>query len=112
MSTEKETLMHELAGFIGRLVTLQVNELLQPLQKELQLVKSLQDEWVDTQEAMKITGIKQAQTLKAERERPGTALIVKFEGKTHKSPRYLRTSLLEYNQRRTLRREAGRLLVA
>jgi hypothetical protein len=61
---------------------------------------------------MRIMGIKQAQTLKKERERPGTALVVKFEGKTNKSPRYLLTSLLEYSERKAVRLRAGRIVAA
>jgi hypothetical protein len=110
MTKEAQTLAIELLDILERLIDSRVEERVKPIEAELLLVKSLLSEWVDTREAMKITGIKQAQTLKKERERPGTVLVVKFEGETHKSPRYLRTSLLEYNRLRTLRREAGRLL--
>lgn len=79
----------------------------EPLQKELNLVKSLQSEWVDTKEALKMTGLRSAETLKAERERHNTKLIVKFEGKF---PKYLRISLLAYNEAKTAKRYVGRSL--
>jgi predicted mannosyl-3-phosphoglycerate phosphatase (HAD superfamily) len=87
-----------------------VEEQIQPLKAELHFIKSLQSEWVDTKEALKITGLKKAQTLKAERERLGTVVVVKFEGKMCSTPRYLRTSLLAYNDKKTKHRITGRPL--
>jgi hypothetical protein len=78
--------------------------------KILQLDSARLAEWVDTKEAMRLTGIKQAETLKAERERPHTKLVVKFEGKKRKMPRYLVSSLLAYNEARMERRHLGRNL--
>lgn len=101
MNTETQTLAAELLDALGRLIDARVAELVKPLEAELRLVKSLLSEWVDTKEAMRITGIKQAQTLKRERERPGTVVKVKFEGRTSSTPRYLRSSLLEYNEKKT-----------
>jgi hypothetical protein len=83
-------------------------EQIQPLKVELQLIKSLQDEWVDTKTALKITGLKKGQTLKIERERPGTLLVVKFIGSMSNTPRYLRTSLLAYSDKKTKRRVTAR----
>jgi hypothetical protein len=112
MDTEAQTLAAELLDALSRLIDARVAERLKPIGADIQLIKSLQSEWVDTKEAMRITGIKQAQTLKKERERLGTALVVKFEGRTGKSPRYLRASLLEYNERKTQHRRPGRVLAA
>jgi hypothetical protein len=78
--------------------------------KILQLESARLDKWMDTKEAMRLTGIKQAETLKAERERPHTKLVVKFEGKKRKMPRYLVSSLLAYNEARMERRHLGRNL--
>jgi predicted mannosyl-3-phosphoglycerate phosphatase (HAD superfamily) len=78
-----------------------VDEHTKPLKAELQLIKLLQSEWVDTKEALKITGLKKAQTLKAERERPGTVVVFKMEGRMCSTPRYLRASLIAYNDRKT-----------
>jgi hypothetical protein len=82
--------LEPLQAYIQQLIA----EAVRPLQEELALVKSLIPEWVNTKEAMRLTGIKQAETLKAIRERPKTLLIVKFEGKT---PLYLRSALIAYN---------------
>jgi hypothetical protein len=109
MNTQAQTIAAELLDALGRFIDAQVAERLKPIEAELRLVKSLLSEWVDTKEAMKITGVK-SQTLKRERERPGTVVKVKFEGKTSTSPRYLRTSLLEYNDRKTCHRVVGRQL--
>jgi len=104
MNAEAQELAAELLDALGRLIDARVAELVRPLEAELQLVKSLQDEWVDTKTALKIIGRKKPQTLKAERERPGTLIVVKFEGKMSSTPRYLRASLLAYNDRKTKRR--------
>jgi hypothetical protein len=104
--------MADMLNAIARFIDYRIAEALKPLQNELALIKSLQDEWVNTTEAMRITGIRQAQTLKIERERPGTKLVVKFEGKTGRLPRYLRTSLLAHNENKTQSRREGRALVA
>ena len=84
-----------------------INAAMEPLQKELELIKSLQSEWVDTKVALKMTGLKSAETLKAERERLNTKLIFKLEGKF---PKYLRASILAYNEAKTVRRYVGRSL--
>lgn len=76
---------------------------LETLEKELTELKQGQSEWVDTKEALRMTGLKCGDTLKAERERPNTRVRVKFEGSTNKQPRYLRSSLIAYNEARTLR---------
>jgi hypothetical protein len=107
MSVEQQELVAQLADLINQLVDMRVEEITKPLKAELQLVKSLQSEWVDTKEALKITGIKKAQTLKAERERPGTVIIFKFEGSMCNTPRYLRASLIAYNDKKTKRRITG-----
>lgn len=73
------------------------------LEKSLGALQAGQSEWVDTKEALRLTGLKCGETLKAERERPGTRVRVKFEGSTNKQPRYLRSSLVAYNEARTLR---------
>jgi uncharacterized protein (UPF0335 family) len=70
------------------------------LERELAAVKALQSEWVDTKEALRITGIKSGDTLKRLRERPDAVIVVKLEGKTSKQPRYLRSSLIAYNETR------------
>ena len=101
-------LISTLANAIGSLVDNLVAEKIKPLQEELALIKSLQDSWVNTKEAEKITGIK-SQALKKERERPGTVIEFKLEGTR---PFYLRTSLLEYSAKKTVRRHAGRILSA
>lgn len=98
-------LLEPLQAYIQHLIT----EAVRPLQEELALIKSLIPDWVNTKEAMRLTGIKQAETLKAERERPKTLIVVKFEGK---KPLYLRSSLITYNESRTLRRIVGRNLAA
>ena len=68
----------------------------------IQLEEGL-SEYVDTKEALRITGIKTPETLKRERERPGTLIITKSEGETNKHPRYLRASLIAYNESRRAR---------
>lgn len=73
------------------------------LEQALGRVQAGQSEWVDTKEALRLTGLKCGETLKAERERPRTRILVKFEGRTNKQPRYLRASLLAYNEARTVR---------
>ncbi len=100
----QQELVAQLVGLINQLVDMRVEEMLKPLKAELQLVKSLQSEWVDTKEALKITGIKTAQTLKRERERPGTVVVFKMEGKMCSTPRYLRASLIAYNEKKTQHR--------
>jgi hypothetical protein len=97
---------------LTRFVDSRVEERVRPIQDELQFVKSQLSEWVDTREALRLTGLKQAESLKAERERPGTLLVYKFEGKGNRLPRYLRSSILAYNERRTMRRYTGRPLPA
>jgi hypothetical protein len=99
-----------LLNTITTLIRQIVSEAMIPLEQELQLIKSLQNDWVNTKEAMRITGIKQAETLKAERERPSTLIVVKFEGTTGKMPLYLLTSLLAYNDSRIYRHHTGRNL--
>jgi hypothetical protein len=56
MSVEQQELVAQLADLINQLVDMRVEEITKPLKAELQLVKSLQSEWVDTKEALKITG--------------------------------------------------------
>jgi hypothetical protein len=107
MNIEAQTLAAELLDALYRLINARVAELLKPLEAELQLVKSLQDEWVDTKTALRITGLKKAQTLKAERERPGTLVAVKFEGEMSNTPRYSRASLLAYNDKKSKSRVTG-----
>ena len=81
---------------------------IEPLERKLKLVEASQSEWVDTKEAMRLTGIRCADTLKAEREREHTALIVKFEGRTGKIPKYLRSSLLAHSETKTYRHRGRR----
>ena len=76
---------------------------LESIEKELHEIKLGQSEWVDTKEALRLTGLKSGETLKAERERKNTRVVVKFEGSTNKQPRYLRASLIAYNEARTKR---------
>ena len=71
---------------------------MEAMEQELSDLKKNQTEYVSQQEALKITGLKHGQSLKAVRERPGSLIVVKFEGKNNQTPRYLRQSLLDYNQ--------------
>lgn len=76
---------------------------LEHIEQELEKVQAGQSEWVDTKTALHLTGLKSGETLKAERERKNTKVVVKFEGITNKQPRYLRSSLIAYNEARTKR---------
>ena len=90
-----------------------INARLAPLEQELALIKSLQCEYVSTQEALKILGFKDADTLRAMREREGSVIVAKFEGKNEQIPKYLRSSLLAHNaERQAHPRRAGRNLAA
>lgn len=71
---------------------------LEALERQIVDLKNNQTEYVDTKEALRITGLKHGQSLKAARERPGSLVIVKFEGINNQIPRYLRSSLLAYNE--------------
>jgi hypothetical protein len=101
MDEEIQKFVIELTGFVNRMVDSRFKEIASPLEAEVKLVKSLISEWVDTKEAMRLTGVKQAETLKAERERRGTLIEYKLEGI---SPRYLRSSLVAYSERKVRRR--------
>jgi hypothetical protein len=74
--------------------------LTEPLRKRIEYLESCLTEWVDTKEAMRITGIKSPDTLKTERERLGTLIKAKLEGR---KPLYSRASLLAYNEARSVR---------
>jgi hypothetical protein len=80
-----------------------IAEAIRPLQAKIIELEQGQSEYVDTKEAMRITGIKTAGSLKRERERAGTLIITKKEGETSKHPRYLRASLHAYNESRRVR---------
>lgn len=73
------------------------------LKRELAIMKRLQSEWVDTKEALQITGIKSGDTLKRLRELCDSPIIVRFEGKTAKQPKYSRASLVAYCESKILK---------
>jgi hypothetical protein len=77
------------------------------LERIVQLEEGL-TEYVDTKEAMRLTGLT-AETLKTHRERPGTLIVVKLEGKTGAHPQYLRSSLIAFNKSRQRRPVVGRV---
>jgi hypothetical protein len=106
MSNEQQEFMTDLFKVISHIIDYRVTELVKPLEGELKLIKSLQDEWVTTKEAMRITGVS-ARTLKAERERSKTLLVVIFVGESQTTPRYLRTSLLAYSESKIKKRIVG-----
>ena len=66
---------------------------IQTMEKRVSQLERGLSEWVSQQEAMRITGIKSADTLKRLRELPNAIIIVRKEGKT---PLYLRASLIAY----------------
>lgn len=68
------------------------------LAKRLEELERLQDEWVDTKTAMRLTGVSRT-TLTEERERPGTKLEYKYEGS---KPLYSRASIFSYNESRKI----------
>ena len=70
-------------------------EYIQTIEKRVSQLERGLSEWVNQQEAMRITGIT-ADTLKRERERLNTLIVVRFEGETDKKPMYLRSSLHAY----------------
>jgi predicted mannosyl-3-phosphoglycerate phosphatase (HAD superfamily) len=71
----------------------------QELRAEIAHLKAAQPEWVREQEAQQLTGLSQA-TLARARKRPDTVLVFKTEG----GLRYLRDSLLAYNDACCIRR--------
>lgn len=81
-----------------------IDEATEPLKRKLAFIESCQTEWVDTREAMRITGIKSPDTLKSERERANTQIKAKLEGR---KPLYSRASLLAYNLERSVRPSRG-----
>lgn len=85
-----------------------LNDRLGPLLQEIAQLKEGLSEYVDTKEAKRLTGLT-AETLKVHRERPGTLIIVKPEGKTGSHPQYLRSSLIEFNKSRQMRPSLGRV---
>lgn len=111
MTAEEQALASELFHLINHFIDQKVEEKIKPLMDKVQKLEAQQDEWVNTKEATRITGVTD-DTLKAERDRPRTLIEVKFEGKTGKKPLYSRASLLAYNESRTQRRTAGRNLAA
>ena len=83
------------------------------LKSELAQLKRLSAEWVDTKEALRITGIKSGDTLKRLRELCDSPIIVRVEGKTAKQPKYSRTSLVAYCESKILQpTRPGRNLAA
>ena len=77
-----------------------------PMRERIARLEAMQSEFVSTTEAVRITG-KSDDTLRIERDRPGTLIVYKMEGRTGKQPRYCRASLVRYNESRPQRRGAG-----
>ena len=69
------------------------------LKSEVATLKAAQPEWVREDEAQALTGLSQA-TLARERKKETTVLVFKTEG----GLRYLRSSLLAFNDARSIRR--------
>lgn len=69
------------------------------LQSEVATLKAAQPKWVREEEAQALTGLSQA-TLARERKKENTTLVFKTEG----GLRYLRSSLLAFNEARSIRR--------
>ncbi|GAB3877168.1 hypothetical protein GCM10028824_36610 [Hymenobacter segetis] len=86
---------------------------IQALEKRVNQIERGQSEWVSTKQALQITGIKSGDTLKRLRELPNAIIIVRFEGKTSKQPKYLRASLIAYCESRIRKpTQPGRNLAA
>ena len=79
-----------------------IDSQLEPIKAELAYLKSQQSEWVSQKEAMKILNVS-ANWIKVLRDKPGTLIEYKLEGKTQKLPRYYRPSLDLYNAAKTRR---------
>ncbi|GGK59001.1 hypothetical protein ACD591_16385 [Rufibacter glacialis] len=75
----------------------------QRVEKRLQQLESLLEEWVSQTKAMKVTGLSKSGII-AERKRPETLLVYKMEGETGKKPVYFLKSLIAYNDSKTVRR--------
>lgn len=71
----------------------------QELQSELAQYRAALPEWVRETEAQQLTGLSQS-TLSRERKKPDTLLVWKSVG----GLRYLRSSILAYNEARSIRK--------
>jgi predicted mannosyl-3-phosphoglycerate phosphatase (HAD superfamily) len=78
----------------------QLRKKVQELRAELAQYRATLPEWVREAEAQQLTGLSQA-TLARERKKPDTLLVWKSTG----GLRYLRSSLLAFNEARTIRRQ-------
>lgn len=99
--TGDNTLQALLEQTIAQLVG-PLHETVRALQADVAHLKSQQNEWVSQHEAMRILNVS-ANWLKALRDKPGTLIRYKFEGKTQKLPRYCRASLDSHNASKTRR---------
>ncbi|MBH8567309.1 hypothetical protein KB206_00320 [Microvirga sp. STS02] len=75
------------------------------LEKKLNLIESLQDEWVDTKTALKMIGRKRPETMKSLRERDGTLIKYKQEGSRFF---YCRRSIIAHSESKTVGRTTAR----
>jgi hypothetical protein len=78
---------------------LSLEEKLEAALSRLARLEAAQPEWVREAEAQQLTGLSQA-TLARERKKPGTLLVFKTNG----GLRYLRSSVLAFNEARSIRR--------
>ena len=74
------------------------------LERQVQQLASVTERWVDTKTAMRLLHYKRPEALKELRERPGTLIRYKREGKTGKLVKYCTDSIAAHNEAKTIRR--------
>ncbi|QNH62201.1 hypothetical protein [Hymenobacter sediminicola] len=98
LSEPISTLGTTIATAIQQTINAAIRSATQSLRDELEVLRQLNDQYVDTTTAQKIMGCSR-KWLETERKKPGTVLIVSYAGS---KPTYSRASLHAYQMSRTV----------